>query len=189
MKNVYLILVLCGTYACASKPPLDLEFGSITIEYKKNSDFKLLQGVEAGLKVQGEVLGFLKYIKIPFTRVIIFYDFYVKPAWRRKKIGTTLSGEVMKKALYEERASYIIIQPGPFELSSAGSSMSQISHEEHRKRLDELVTMYSKHGFRVYTNVVLTPLLRFTYSMIGIDEDPSFLMIGDESTLKKHYRQ
>ena len=111
---------------------LILGLALLPLNIKKNSDFKLLQGVEAGVKRGGEVVGFLKYIKVPFTHVIIFYDFYVKPAWRRKKVGTTLSDAVMKKVLYEEQASYIIVQPGPFELSSEENSTCPIPHAVHK---------------------------------------------------------
>lgn len=98
-------------------------------------------------------------------------------------MGSFLGDSALQHLLREGNVTHIIIQPGGFELSE-GSSLSQ---EERVRRREELVKMYASRGFKVWNNRMLTPLLRVVYRIMGINEDPSCLMIGTASELKKHF--
>lgn len=80
----YNVSYTCGVYVAMAMCAMSLIFGmahctesqgALTLEYKTINELRIVSSVEATLKNQEQVIGFLKYVKAPCIPLAVFYDF------------------------------------------------------------------------------------------------------------------
>ncbi len=123
-------------------------------------------------------VGFLSYTKLPCLNRYVVHSFYVYPNCRNKGNGTALLAYACTY-LTKKQAKTVYVQPGPFELDSAGKP---IVVDEYQSRLQQLVAFYTKNGFTVTTNALTAYVLQAAYRCMGLQEDARYLMVRQLDT-------
>ncbi len=141
---------------------------------KAKQDFGLLKGYKISFVVDNNEMGFLSYLKLPFVRWYILYDFYIEPKIRSHGHGKYLLEITLGEVLHTG-ASKIFIQPGPFEL--VNYKFVALKANERTERMQRLIKLYQLYNFELINSKYLSKILALVYSCIGIDEDPQFLMV------------
>jgi ribosomal protein S18 acetylase RimI-like enzyme len=118
-------------------------------------------------------IGFLWYTKLPIVHYYVLYNFYISPEYRNKGHGSALLAYSCDY-LAQQGASRVYIQPGPFEMNSAGELIG--NSVDYELRLQRLVSFYQKHDF-----VLVSPMQSFgiglLYRVLRINENARYLMV------------
>ncbi len=100
----------------------------------------------------------------------VLYDLYIKKEFRGNHYATMLAMHALHMVT-AQHAHKVYIQAGPFERDG-----TQLSQEDHIKRLEELKTGYANKGF-TQAHVILRLLAQGIYRIIGIPEDSNYLLV------------
>lgn len=161
LRSVCLLLlcarnILCTTEISEDGWRLTLHLGCLTTEavVERRLNHKTLASIE--------------YTQLPFAHYVL-HSFYVIPAERGKGYGSELLTHVCT-LLQREGARSIYIQPGPFEVDE-----SPIKPSEYQQKTERLIKLYQRVGFQPVSRWATAPLIP-VYKMLGLSEDPQYLM-------------
>jgi GNAT superfamily N-acetyltransferase len=130
--------------------------------------------VDVNLYNKDKRIGFISYTKTPIVPFYIIHSLYVQPQYRGQGYGKKLLLYVCD-IIKTEGGRRAYIQPGPFEIVNGCAVNVDSLYQEKIQRLIEL---YKKCGFKsvFYPMTLLASML---YTIMGIQEDPRYLMVKD----------
>ena len=129
--------------------------------------------VEVGiLNNTQDLIGTITYLQIPFS-IYILHSFFIDPAFRNKGYGTRLLEHVIQ-LITKRSPRLILVQPGPFELKN-GQVQNLTPGPGREQYLHKITAFYARNGFQPAPSV-LRKFSHLLYRIIGINEDPQYLM-------------
>ncbi len=160
---------LCAAILVCSQPLM-----AITV-HKHGLTSHLMDGYKLIIYDKADYIGSITTLQLPGIRDHILLDLYIKPAFRGRGYAKTLLALAVQD-LEAHAIKRIFIQPGPFE-RDGHDDVHQLTGDERQTKLASLERLYSSFGFRRANSTALSMLLRVVYTILGVHEDPTYVMV------------